>query len=165
MKQKLITLLTLLLCAVSTTWAETAVLSMNMGTNGEEVSSANSIIGASGCAAEGFTIAITGNTQKNWSGGNGSITYNNATYKTLKNSNGAQNTITCPSGKVATEIKFLVTSNADTAGSLTEIDGTSCSDEVASTKDYTNYTTITKSIDNKSSFTFTFSTQTLQLTW
>ena len=157
--KKLFTLLTLLVALVTSAWAEEAVISWNMGANGEAATGANSITGASGCDAVGFTIAITGNTGKIWYAGNGDITYNTKTYKTLKNSNGAQNTITCPSGKVATQVVFYVTSNADSSGSLTEIDGTSCSDAVSSLKDYENPTVITKSIDNKASFTFTFSTK------
>jgi hypothetical protein len=157
--KKLFTLLTLLLCVASSAWADEAIISWNMGVNGAAASGANSITGATGCAAEGFTIAITGNTGKSWSNGNGDITYNSTTYKTLKNSNGAQNTITCPAGKVATQVVFYVTSNADSSGKLTEFDGTTCSDEVNSCRDYEHPTIITKTIDNKPSFTFTFSTK------
>ena len=149
----------LLLCAVTGAWADEAVISWNMGTNGAAASSANSITGASGSAAEDFSIAISGNNTKSWTNGNGDITYSSKTYKTLKNSNGAQNTITCPSGKVATQVKFFATSNADAAGKLSEIDGSTCNDEVSSIKDYGTPTEITKSIDNKSSFTFTFSSK------
>ena len=139
----------LLLCALivgnASAWADEAVIYYD-GT------SANSI------TVNGFTIAITGNSDKKWSAGNGDITYGGTKYKTLKNSNGAQNTVTCPSGKVATQVKFIVTSNKDASGYLTEIDGTSCNDEVTSQKDYDSPTTITKDLDSKSSFTFTFST-------
>lgn len=158
--KKFLSLVTLLLCAVVSVSADEAVISWYMGANGAAATSANSITGASGCAAEGFTIAITGNTSKNWSNGNGDITYSAVTYKTLKNSNGAQNTITCPTGKVATQVVFYVTTNDDKAtAKLTEIDGTACSDEVSSQKNYTSPTVITKSIASKSSFTFTFSTK------
>ena len=153
-------LLLALMGGATSAWADTAILSWNMGTNGADASSANSITGASGCAAVGFTIAITGNTGKNWTSGNGSVTYNTVSYKTLKNSNGAQNTITCPSGKVATHIDFYaVTNHESTKGKLSEIDGTSCSDDVNSLQDYSNPTVISKDIDNKASFTFTFSTK------
>ena len=160
MKKKIFTLLTLLLCAVTSSWADDAILSMNMGADGAQASSANSITGATGCAAEGFTIAITGNQTKNWSAGNGNISYNTVSYKTLKNSNGAQNTITCPSGKVATHVDFYaVTNDGSTKGKLSEIDGTSCSDVVNSLQDYSSPTVISKDIANKASFTFTFSTK------
>lgn len=144
--KKLLTLLTLAVLGITGAWAEEAVL-YSTGT------SANSI------TVNDFTIAITGNTEKKWSDGNGDISFDGKAYKTLKNSNGAQNTITCPEGKVATKIVFLATSNADSAGKLSEIDGTSCSDEVSSKKDYSNPTRIEKTIENKSSFTFTFSTK------
>lgn len=157
--KKLFTLLTLLLCVASSMWADEAIISWNMGEDGTDATKANSITGAAGCAAEGFTIAITGNSGKDWTAGNGSITYNSVTYKTLKNSNGAQNTITCPSGKVATQVVFYVTTNDTQSGRLSEIDKTTCDVEVTSHKDYDNPTVITKSIDNKSSFTFTFSTK------
>ena len=158
--KKLFTLLTLLVALVTSAWANEAVISWYMGGNGTAATSANSITGASGCAAEDFVIAITGNTGKSWSNGNGDITYNSTNYKTLKNSNGAQNTITCPSGKVATQVKFyVVTNDASTKGKLSEFDGTSCNDEVSSLKDYSNPTVITKNIDYKGSFTFTFSTK------
>jgi len=159
MRKKLLTLLTLALLGIGSAWAETAVLSWYMGENGADASANNSITGASGCAAEGFTIAISGNSGKNWSNGNGDITYNGVKYKTLKNSNGAQNTITCPEGCVATNVVFYVVSNADSSGKLSEIDGETCNDEVISHKDYSNPTVITKTIDRKKSFTFTFSTK------
>ena len=140
-------------------WAAEAILSINLGTNGAEASNANSITGASGCAAEGFTIAITGNNTKNWTAGNGSITYLGTTYKTLKNSNGAQNTITLPSGKVATKVTFYAVINTgETNAVLSEVDGVSCSDAVTSKQDYSKPTVIEKIISRKNSFTFTFST-------
>lgn len=144
MKQKLFTLLTLLLCAVSTTWADEAVLYYGVDK------------GANSITVNGFTIAITGNTSKTWSGG-ADITYNENTYKSLKNSNGAQNTVTCPTGKVATSVDFYAIPNTNNdEPKLTEFDGVTCNDVVTTTKDGTNPTKITKSLNNKSSFTFTF---------
>gem|GEM_PF-2816647 len=139
-------LLTLMLCAIGSAWADEAVI-YYAGTSGNSITVNN------------FTIAITGNTGKNWTNGNGIIKYNGKEYQTLKNSNGAQNTITCPDGKVATKIVFYVTTNADAAGKLSEIDGVSCDDAVKSLKDYSNPTTIEKTIESKHSFTFTFSTK------
>ncbi len=163
--KKLLTYLRLcmavMLCvgATQSAFADEAILSWHLGTNGADASSANSITGAKGSAAEGWTIAITGNTSKNWSNGNGSISYGGKSYKTLKNSNGAQNTVTLPEGCTASSVTFYVVSNADAAGKLSEINGTSCSDEVTSLKDYNNPTVITKALDNVSSFTFTFNTK------
>ena len=136
-----------------------AVLSWYMGANGEAATAANSITGATGCDAEGFTIAITGNNEKNWSYGNGDIVYDSKTYKTLKNSKGAQNTITLPEGIYAHKVEFYVTANADEDAKLSEFNGTSFQDAVSSHKDYTNPTYISKTLTTGvNSFTFTFST-------
>ena len=136
-----------------------AVLSWNMGEDGAEATAANVITGATGCAAEGITIAITDNTSKNWTAGNGSIAYNGVTYKTLKNSNGAQNTVTLPEGKKASKIEFYAVNNHDTNhGKLSELNGTTYDDEVTSQRDYNNPTHISKSFAAPvSQFTFTFS--------
>ena len=140
-----------------------AVLSWNMGDNGAEATAANVITGATGSAAEGYTIAITGNTAKNWTAGNGSITYNGIAYKTLKNSNGAQNTVTLPTGKKASKIMFYATTNNkddNTKGVLTELNGVQCNDEVSSLMDYNNPTCISKTFAAPvSTFTFTFGTK------
>ena len=135
------------------------VLSWNMGENGAEATAANVITGAKGSAAEGFTIAITGNTTKNWTAGNGSISYNGITYKTLKNSNGAQNTVTMPQGKKVSKIEFYAVNNHDTDhGKLSELNGTTCDDKVTSQRDYNTPTLISKSFAAPvSQFTFTFS--------
>ncbi len=151
----------LLMAAISMgAMADTAVLSWYMGTDGAAATSANSITGASGCAAEGFTIAITSNDEKAWSNGNGDITYGGNTYKTLKNANGWQNTVTLPDGKYASKVEFYVTSNADASGKLSEFNGETCDDEVSSQKNYANPTHIEKTLTTPAnSFTFTFSTK------
>lgn len=110
--------------------------------------------------SSGVKIAITGNNTRSWGSGNGDIKINATGYKTLKNSNGAQNTITCPEGKVATHVDFYVVTNADdNTAKLQEFDGATCSDEVKSKKDYENPTIISKELNNKQSFTFTFGTK------
>ncbi len=110
--------------------------------------------------ADGWQLTITGNAGKNWSNGNGSIKYEGTSYMTLKNSNGAQNTVTLPQGKKASKIEFYATTNNkenDTKGVLTELNGETCSDEVTSLLDYNNPTHISKSFATPvSSFTFTF---------
>ncbi len=140
-------------------WAETAVLSWNLGENGTAATSANSITGATGSAAESWTIAITGNNDKKWSAGNGSISYNEVSYTTLKNSNGAQNTVTLPEGCAATHVTFYVTTNANEAGYLQEFNGATVNVPVSSLKDYSNPTVIEQDLDYATSFTFTFNTQ------
>ena len=162
MKHRFTRLFSLLLMAAMSmgAMADTAILSWNMGTNGVEATGANSITGASGCAAEGFTIAITGNTNKSWSAGNGSITISEVAYKTLKNSNGAKNTVTLPTGCTASKVDFYVTANADADGALSEFNGEDCTDAVSSQKDYSNPTHIEKTLATPvNSFTFTFSTK------
>ena len=108
--------------------------------------------------ADGWSLTISGNAGKNWSAGNGDITYNGTTYKTLKNSNGAQNTLTLPEGQYASKVEFYAVSNADAAGKLSEFNGESCNDEVSSIKDYENPTHIAKNLTTPvNQFTFTFS--------
>ena len=53
----------------------------------------------------GYTMAITGNTEKSISSAS-NIVINGEKYKSIKLSNGAQNTLTLPAGKVATKITF-----------------------------------------------------------
>ena len=141
------------------TWE--AILSWQLGTDGANATAANSITGASGSTAEGFTIAITGNTSKNWTQGGGDITYNGTSYKTLKNSNGAQNTVTLPTGMYAHKVEFYAVTNADDGdGNLSEFNGTSCTHAVTSRKDYSNPTYIAKEFaTGVNSFTFTFNTK------
>ena len=139
-------------------WADTAVLSWQMGENGDEATPANAITGATGCAAEGWTIAITGKTDKEWDAGNGKIFLNGDSVMTLKNSNGAQNTITLPEGLYASKIEFYAVTNDSTAkGVLTEVDGVACKDSVESLNDYDHPTYIAKELETPTGkFTFTF---------
>ena len=156
---KLFFTIAMMTCSL-TVFADTAVLSWYMGENGTAATSANSITGATGCDAEGFTIAISGNDTKTWANGNGDITYNAKTYKTLKNSNGTQNTITLPEGMYASKVEFYATANADANAVLSEFNGAACSDVVSSQKDYTDPTYISKTLSTPvNSFTFTFSTK------
>ena len=142
-------------------WADTAVLSWQMGVNGTDATAANSITGAAGCSAEGWTIAITGNEKKDWTAGNGKIFLNGDSVMTLKNSNGAQNTITLPQGLYASKIEFYAVTNDSTAkGVLTEVDGVACKDSVESLKDYDHPTYIAKELETPTGeFTFTFKKQ------
>lgn len=138
---------------------QTAVLSWNMGEKGAEATAANVITGAAGCAAEGYTIAITSNTSKSWSAGNGTISYSGVNYRTLKNSNGAQNTVTLPEGKKAKKVELYAVNNYTDRGhgALSEFNGEACSDSVYALADYNNPTRISKSFAVPvSEFTFTF---------
>ena len=167
MKQKFTYLLSLMLMCIlgaSNVVAETAVFSASTmtgqasGTAGSTV--ANNIWYGNGTnLAAGFTIQITSNLGKAYTAqdpSNGKFSLGTS----FKNSNGAQNTITLPTGYTATSVKFYVTANADADAKLSEINGTSCNDAVTSHKDGTNPTVITKSFaDPVNTFTFTFSTK------
>lgn len=90
-------------------------------------SSPNTVTGVGGFA--GYSLQISGNTAKAWSAGE-SITINGKEYKTLKVSNGAQNTLTLPDGVKATRltlysyVNFASTSAARTPLGWKEVNGT-----------------------------------------
>ena len=167
MRQKFTYLLSLMLMCIfgaSNAMAETAVFSASTmtgqasGTAGSTVAD-NIWYGNGTNLAAGFTIQITSNLGKAYTAqdpSNGKFSLGTS----FKNSNGAQNTITLPTGYTATSVKFYVTANADADAKLSEINGTSCNDAVTSHKDGTNPTVITKSFaDPVNTFTFTFSTK------
>ena len=62
--------------------------------------------------AEGFSMVLTGNLDKTYSAGS-SITADGTTYKTIKTSNGAMNTIYLPEGYAATKITIWSYTNKD----------------------------------------------------
>ena len=67
-----------------------------------------------GGALNGFKLQITGNTEKNY-GAAKKITVNGKEYTTMKLSNGAENTLTLPEGKVAAGITLYSYVNKDAA--------------------------------------------------
>ena len=139
-------------------WADQVVIAWNLGENGTAPEKANVITGAAGSPAEGWTIAITGDTKKEWNGGNGKIFFNGVSLQTIKGSNGAQNTVTLPEGLYASQVEFYAVTNDSTAkGTLKEFDGAACKDSVHSLKDYDHPTYIMKVMElPKNQFTFTF---------
>ena len=140
-------------------WADTAVLSMQLGVNGAEAESANSITGAAGSAAEGWTIAMTGNPDAKWAHSSKPISCNGTSYLGLKNSNNVQITVTAPAGQFASQVEFYVHSNDNSVdAALTEFDGNTCNDAVTTHKnDYANPTYIVKELGTpKNQFTFKF---------
>lgn len=156
--KKIITILCAALLSAGV-WADTAVLSKSMGANGAEAADANSITGEAGSDAEGWTIAMTGKTDKKWAHGAKDFTYNGKSYKTLKNSNGVQITVTAPAGKYASQVEFYVVSNDESADAkLAEFNGETCNDAVTAHKsDYANPTRIVKELSTPANqFTFTF---------
>ena len=108
--------------------------------------------------ADGATMQISGNTGKNFGGG-ANITINGATYKGIKNSNGAQNTFTAATGKKIYRMVFYAIPNKDTeAPNFKEFNGVTFAEPIAitSTKDGTNPTQIIMCGNGLESATFTF---------
>ena len=166
MKQRFTYLLALMLMCIvgaSTAMAEKALICASTmvgqpsGTAGSTTN--NNIWYGNGTALEaGFTVQITGNMGKGLSSqnpSNGSFSQGTS----FKNSNGAQNTITLPTGYTATSVTFYVTTNKDADAVLQEFNGTKCEDAVTSRKDGSNPTVISKTLaEPANSFTFTFGT-------
>lgn len=92
----------------------------------------NEMTGKSGDDAEGFKLAITGNTDKKWSSGIYKIKIGDIERTTIKLSNGAQNTMTFPTGVKATRMTlYSVINSAEARTSYwKEFNGTSINDEV-----------------------------------
>ncbi len=108
--------------------------------------------------ADGATMQITGNTEKNLSGG-ANITVDGATYKGIKNSNGAENTFTAATGKKIYRMTFYAIPNKDTeAPNFKEFNGITLAEPIAITtvKDGTNPTQIIMCANGVESATFTF---------
>lgn len=115
--------------------------------------------GIVGTEAEGFTIQITGNETKTLDNSN-SFTINGTAYVGMKNSNGAQITVTLPEGYVGKSVTIYSTINAD-AGTVSywsevdgiEYDGSTQTHETFRGKD-TTFDTNTFPLSGKNSFTF-----------
>lgn len=110
---------------------------------------------------DGAKLQITGNTGKTL-GSAKDITVEGESYKTIKLSNGAQNTFTCPAGKVATKVTFASYINIDSPNRTPywkEVAGTTYDETTAqimeSYKDYEHPDVVTFSLKNLPSFTFT----------
>lgn len=121
--RRILSLLMLLVTVVIGAKAEEAVISY-------EGTSANSID-----LSNGFTLTI-GKSGKNWGSG-GRMTINTEEYVSLKNSNGAKNTLTAPAGKVITGVKFYVTAHVEgKTAKLSEFEGVTCSDAVNTSRQF-----------------------------
>lgn len=107
----------------------------------------------------GFMVEISGNRGKAFSKQD-KITINGKEYDAFKNSNGAQNTITLPTGYTAYSVDFYVTANDTNDALLSEVAGVACEDAVTSHKNGAKPTIISKILATPaSSFTFTFKTK------
>ena len=107
---------------------------------------------------DGATMQITGNTSKSYGKGGANIVVDGATYASIKNSNGAQNTFTAPDGNKIYRVNFYVVPNADgDAPKFTEFAGATVSQDITTVKNGANPTKIVMCINGASSVTFTFS--------
>ncbi|MBO7102635.1 MAG: hypothetical protein J6W02_03010, partial [Bacteroidaceae bacterium] len=100
--RKLFTLLAFALTCIGVNAQETAIYSWQ-----EDFSAANSIT-----FADGATITITGNAEKNISNG-ARITVDGTEYVSMKVSNGAENTYVAPAGKAVSSVTFYSYVNKD----------------------------------------------------
>jgi len=107
---------------------------------------------------DGAVMTISGNSSKNYGKGGANITVNGASYSSIKNSNGAQNTFTAATGKKIYRMTFYAVPNADgDAPKFTEFRGQTLSVDVTTTKDGKNPTKIIMCANGIESATFTFS--------
>jgi len=124
-----------------------------------EKEKANILEGAQLGAPEGWKMQCM-NEAKNLEAGN-DFTIDGKTYKAIKFSNGAQNTVTLPEGYVATKVTFYSTINKDAAARTAywkEVNGVTYSEEEAkimtSFKDYENPDVNEYELGKVASFTF-----------
>lgn len=112
---------------------------------------------------EDFGWCITGNTAKSVLYGD-AISYNGGSYKTMKNSNGAQNTLYLPQDVVPVKITFVGYTNAeDGVAYLSEVAGHELSMPLSANKSGSGYASNPSVVsyefteDVRDNFTFTFS--------
>ena len=98
-------------------WADTAILSWNLGENGTAATpdeTTGNIVGAAGSTAEGWTIAMDGKADgKVMAPAMDSTTINGVEYWPIKNSNGKKITVTLPEGLYASKVEFYAITNDD----------------------------------------------------
>ncbi|MBO7558645.1 MAG: hypothetical protein J6T52_09150 [Bacteroidaceae bacterium] len=151
--RKLFTLLALALTCIGVNAQETAIYSWQ-----DDFAAANSIT-----FADGATITITGNAEKNISNG-ARITVDGTEYVSMKVSNGAENTYVAPAGKAVSSVTFYSYVNKDAqtdrpafwkevGGTAYDIDASG--GEMMCFKDGANPDVRTYSIGGTGSFTFT----------
>ena len=109
---------------------------------------------------DGATLQITGNASKTLSGAS-NITVNGVEYKSIKLSNGAENTFTCPEGKTAVGVTFYSYVNKDAEARVpywAAVDEQTFTEETAtilkSYKDTKNPDIVTFPVNAKRAFTF-----------
>ena len=113
--------------------------------------------------ADGATVTITGNSEKTISSGN-DITVGDKAYKSLKVSNGSENTFVAPAGKTPVQVTFYsyinkAVGDTDRTTFWAEVDGQTFTAETGtvhkSFKDGANPDIVTFNLAGNSSFTYT----------
>lgn len=105
---------------------------------------------------DGATMQITGNTEKNYGGG-ANIVVGGATYKSIKNSNGAENTFTAPQGKKIYRMTFYAIPNKDgDAPKFQEFNGVTLDIPVTTKKDGTQATQTIMCVNGAETVTFKY---------
>jgi hypothetical protein len=105
---------------------------------------------------DGAVMTISGNASKNYGNGT-SMTVNGATYTSIKNSNGAQNSFTAATGKKIYRMTFYAVPNNDgDEPKFAEFNGTTLEIPVTSTKDGSNPTQTIMCVNGAETVTFTY---------
>lgn len=106
---------------------------------------------------DGAVMTISGNSSKNYGKGGATITVNGAGYSSIKNSNGAENTFTAPTGKKIYRMDFYaVPNNEGDAPKFTNFNGTVLDIAITTAKDGANATKTTMCVNGAESVTFTY---------
>ena len=107
--------------------------------------------------ADGAKMQISSNTSKNYGKGGANIVVDGATYSSIKNSNGAQNTFTAATGKKIYRMNFYAVPNNDgDEPKFQEFNGTTLAEMITTVKDGANATKVTMCINGAETVTFTF---------
>ena len=106
---------------------------------------------------DGAVMTISGNSSKNYGKGGANITVNGASYSSIKNSNGAQNTFTAPTGMKIYRMTFYAVPNNDgDAPKFAEFNGATLNIEVTTVKDGTQATQTIMCVNGAETVTFTY---------
>ena len=106
---------------------------------------------------DGAVMTISGNSSKNYGKGGANITVNGASYSSIKNSNGAQNTFTAPTGMKIYRMTFYAVPNNDgDAPKFAEFNGATPNIEVTTVKDGAQATQTIMCVNGAETVTFTY---------
>ena len=106
---------------------------------------------------DGAVMTISGNSSKNYGKGGANITVNGASYSSIKNSNGAQNTFTAPTGMKIYRMTFYAVPNADgDEPKFQEFNGATLVIPVTTVKDGTQATQTIMCVNGAETVTFTY---------